>query len=196
VSKSQNKIHNLARAPQQVRIIAGRWRGTKLPVVLQDGVRPTPSRVRETLFNWLQARIPGSRCLDLFAGSGALGFEAVSRGAAHATVVDNDRKVISLLSQQVEKLNAKEISLYCEDAITYVKNVSSQFDIIFLDPPFCKFVLDELLQQVCNSACVKKDTLIYLEAPAGKFPQILPESWEWQRQLKAGQVECGLVAAN
>ena len=92
--KSQKKVHNLARAPQQVRIIAGRWRGTKLPVVLQDDVRPTPSRVRETLFNWLQARIEGSHCLDLFAGSGALGFEAVSRGAAQATLVDNDAKVI------------------------------------------------------------------------------------------------------
>jgi len=193
VSKSQKKTHNLTRAPQQVRIIAGRWRGTKLPVVLQDDVRPTPSRIRETLFNWLQTRVEGSHCLDLFAGSGALGFEAVSRGAAHATLVDVDQKIIEQLSQQVEKLNAQEISLARADALAYMRNCSAQFDIIFLDPPFSKYNLNELLQQLVESQCIKKGGLIYLEASPEKFPQTLPESWQWQRQLKAGQVECGLA---
>ncbi len=195
MSKSQKKTHNLARAPQQVRIIAGRWRGTKLPVVLQDDVRPTPSRVRETLFNWLQTRIEGSHCLDLFAGSGALGFEAVSRGAAHATLVDSEQKVISLLSQQVEKLDAQQVSLACVDALSYIHNCSSQFDIIFLDPPFSKYDPDELLQKLVESQCVKTGAMIYLESSPEKFPQTLPGLWQWQRQLQAGQVECGLIAA-
>ncbi len=194
MSKSQKKTHNLARAPQQVRIIAGRWSGTKLPVALQDDVRPTPDRVRETLFNWLQTRIEGSHCLDLFAGSGALGFEAVSRGAARATLVDNDQKVVSLLSQQVERLDAKEISLACADALSYIQHCSTQFDIIFVDPPFSKYNPDEILQQLIDSDRIKKGGLIYLEASPEKFPQTLPDSWQWQRQLKAGQVECGLIS--
>lgn len=195
MSKSHKKKNKLARAPQQVRIIAGRWRGTKLPVVLQDDVRPTPSRVRETLFNWLQARIEGSHCLDLFAGSGALGFEAVSRGAAHATLVDNDQQIISLLSKQVEKLDAQEVSLIRADALSYMNNCSDQFDIIFLDPPYSKYNPSELLEQLADISCVKKGGLIYLEASPEKFPKTLPQSWQWQRQLKAGQVECGLVVA-
>ena len=195
MSKRQKKTHKLAQAPQQVRIIAGRWRGTKLPIVLEDDVRPTPSRIRETLFNWLQSRIEGSHCLDLFAGSGALGFEAVSRGAAHATLVDNDQKVISSLSQQVEKLDAQEISLARVDGLSYIGNCSTQFDIIFLDPPFAKYNPDEILQTIIASECVKKGGLIYLEASPEKFPQTLPDAWQWQRQLKAGQVECGLMAA-
>ncbi|MDW3096047.1 MAG: 16S rRNA (guanine(966)-N(2))-methyltransferase RsmD [Gammaproteobacteria bacterium] len=195
MSKSQKKTHKLARAPQQVKVIAGRWRGTTLPVVLRDDVRPTPSRVRETLFNWLQARIEGSHCLDLFTGSGALGFEAVSRGAAHATLVDNDQKIVSLLSQQVEKLDAQEISLTCANALAYLQNCSAQFDIIFLDPPFAKYNPEELLQMIIGSECVKKGGLIYLEASPEKFPQTLPDKWQWKRQLKAGQVECGLIVA-
>lgn len=195
MNKSHKKKNNLARAPQQVRIIAGRWRGTKLPVVLQDDVRPTPSRVRETLFNWLQARIEGSYCLDLFAGSGALGFEAVSRGAAHATLVDNDQQIISLLSAQVEKLDAQEVSLIRADALSYMNNCSDQFDIIFLDPPYSKYNPNELLENIADIGCVKKGGLIYLEASPEKFPKTLPQSWQWQRQLKAGQVECGLVVA-
>ena len=195
VNKNQKKINKLARAPQQVRIIAGRWRGTKLPVILQDDIRPTPSRVRETLFNWLQTRIEGSRCLDLFAGSGALGFEAVSRGAAHATLVDNDQEIISLLSKQVEKLDAQEVSLIRSDAWSYIQNCATKFDIIFLDPPFFKYNPDEILRLVTKSKCIKKGGLIYLESSPEKFPKTLPEAWQWKRQLKAGQVECGLMVA-
>lgn len=199
MSKSRNKTHkkntpDLSFAPQQVRIIGGRWRGTKLPVILQDDIRPTPSRVRETLFNWLQQRLDGSHCLDLFAGSGALGLEAVSRGAAHATLVDNEQKVISLLTQQVEKLKAQEVSLVHADGLGYLQNATKPFDIIFLDPPFSKFNVEEILHNLANSQCVNTSGLIYVEASPEKFPQILPQNWQWQRQLKAGQVEYGLVA--
>tara|TARA_R110002049_G_scaffold252264_1_gene426979 strand:- start:111605 stop:112195 length:591 start_codon:yes stop_codon:yes gene_type:complete len=196
VSKRPKKTRNIASAPQQVRIIAGRWRGTKLPVVLQETVRPTPNRVRETLFNWLQTRIEGSHCLDLFAGSGALGIEAVSRGAAHATLVDNEQKVISLLSQQLAKLDAQEISVTCADALSYIKNCHSRFDIIFLDPPFAIFDPAEILQQLIDSQCIKTGGLIYVESSPENFPKTLPDLYQWQRHLKAGQVECGLLSAN
>ena len=100
MSKQAKQARKLATAPQQVKILAGQWRATSLPVLLNDDIRPTPSRVRETLFNWLQPTLEGSRCLDLFAGSGALGFEAVSRGAKSAYLIDKDPQVIRLLLQQ------------------------------------------------------------------------------------------------
>lgn len=191
------KTLDLESAPRQVRIIAGRWRGTKLPVVLKEGVRPTPNRVKETLFNWLQPQIEGSHCLDLFAGSGALGLEAVSRGATQATLVDSDAQIIALLSQQVEKLRAhKDVRICHDDAYAYLEKDSNAFDIIFLDPPFSIYHPEQLLQQLLNSACIKLSTCIYLETAAEKFPQIPPKSWQWRRQLKAGQVECGLLVAN
>jgi 16S rRNA (guanine966-N2)-methyltransferase len=119
----------------------------------------------------------------------------VSRGAAHATLVDNDQQIISLLSKQVEKLDAQEVSLIRADALSYMNNCSDQFDIIFLDPPYSKYNPSELLEQLADISCVKKGGLIYLEASPEKFPKTLPQSWQWQRQLKAGQVECGLVVA-
>lgn len=193
MSKRPNKIRDLSIGPQQIRIVAGRWRGTKLPVILKDDIRPTPARVKETLFNWLQGRIEGCHCLDLFAGSGALGFEAVSRGAAHATLVDNNAKVIELLMQQVNRLDAQEIDLVCTSGIQYLSDADRKFDIIFLDPPFSKFSLEEILAQLAESDCVKSGSLIYVEASPKIFPNLLPPLWEWQRQSKAGQVEYGLI---
>jgi len=141
VRKSLNKTHSVEGASQSIRIISGCWRGTKLPVILHDDIRPTPSRVRETLFNWLQVCIEGCCCLDLFAGSGALGFEAVSRGAAQATLIDVDQRVISLLTKQVEKLKAVEISLICTDSMKYLEAQPNQFDLIFIDPPYSNLML-------------------------------------------------------
>ena len=193
MSKQTNKAHKLASAPQHVRILSGCWRGTKLPVLLQDDIRPTPNRVRETLFNWLQAQIVGSHCLDLFAGSGALGFEAVSRGASKAILVDFDQQVTRLLTQQVEKLQAKQIEIVCDDAMHYLNNIEQEFDIIFLDPPFSKFNPLEILALIKDNQLLKPEGLVYVELSANNFSKNLPPGWQWKRQSKAGEVQYGLL---
>ena len=193
MSKQAKQARKLATAPQQVKILAGQWRATSLPVLLNDDIRPTPSRVRETLFNWLQPTLEGSRCLDLFAGSGALGFEAVSRGAKSAHLIDKDPQVIRLLKQQVEKLNADGIQVICDDAYNYLQHCEGAFDIIFLDPPFTKLHPFELLQIIQSKCLLKAGGCIYVEYSIKNNTDSMPVDWRWRRQSKAGEVEYGLI---
>ena len=186
-------MSNLKSAPQYVKIIAGQWRGTKLPVLLKEGVRPTSNRIRETLFNWLQMSIEGSHCLDLFAGSGALGFEAISRGASIATLIDNDPEIIKLLSKQAQRIQTDNINIHCIDAQRYIEQTDDKFDFVFIDPPFLKFNLEVFLKEISSNHILKKNAQIYVEAPIGELPLKLPISWHWKRQSKAGDVEYGLI---
>ena len=196
MSKNLKKSSHLYSAPQHVKIIGGRWRGTKLPVILKDNIRPTPSRVRETLFNWLKTYIEGSHCLDLFAGSGALGFESASRGADHISLIDNDPKVVELLSQQVQKLQSHMAEVKCINGLEYLDSTDKRFDIVFLDPPFSMFNLEDVLEKVNGSAVIKAGGLVYVESSTENFPQKLPKGWTWKRQSKAGQVEYGLISTS
>ena len=196
MNKRPSSTRDLSNTPQQVRIIAGRWKGRMLPVVQKNDVRPTPNRVRETVFNWLQSYLPGSNCLDLFAGSGALGFESVSRGAAAATIVEFDAKIIDILRQQVSKLMADEITLIHADGLAFLNQTSTKFDIVYLDPPFNKFDLQELLQVVAKANILKQQAVIYVESALKQLPQELPSNWQWKRQSKASQVEFGLIATD
>ncbi|MEM7304268.1 MAG: 16S rRNA (guanine(966)-N(2))-methyltransferase RsmD [Pseudomonadota bacterium] len=180
-------------APQSVKIIAGHWRGTKLPVLLREGVRPTSNRVRETLFSWLQFSIEGSHCLDMFTGSGALGFEAVSRGASSATLLDNDLEIISLLNEQIRRLGTTNIITHCTDSLRYIEQSDNKFDFIFIDPPFSKYNLENILDKISLSQTLKGNTAIYVETSIGGLPTQLPFNWQWQRQSKAGDVEYGLI---
>lgn len=193
MSKQQTKTHKLATAPQHVKILAGQWRGTKLSVKLQDDVRPTPSRVRETLFNWLQPYIVGSRCLDLFAGSGALGFEAVSRGARSSQLVDKDQHIVNLLLQQATKLNTDKVSAQCDDVFNYLSNTQCVFDIIFLDPPFSKINPFDLLDIIQQQQLLMEDGLIYVEYASKNPPELISKQWQWWRQSTSGEVEFGLL---
>ena len=122
----------------EIRIIGGQWRSRKLQFPSVEGLRPTPDRVRETLFNWLRDDIEDARCLDLFAGSGALGFEAASRGAANVVMVDADAKVGSALRQACGVLDAPVVHICQDNALRYLAGLPSSFDVIFLDPPFNK----------------------------------------------------------
>ncbi|MEM8845321.1 MAG: 16S rRNA (guanine(966)-N(2))-methyltransferase RsmD [Pseudomonadota bacterium] len=185
-----NKIKS---APQQIKIIAGQWRGTNLKVLLKEGVRPTSNRIRETLFNWLQVSIEGSDCLDMFAGSGALGFEAVSRGASSAVIIDTDPAIIKLLTEQSQRLQANNIKTICADSLQYIEQTQNQFDTIFIDPPFAQYDLVEILNKISRSGILKDNTAIYVEAQVGNLPLNLPQSWLWKRQSKAGDVEYGLI---
>lgn len=134
----------------QVRIIGGQWRRRILSFPDLPGLRPTPDRVRETLFNWLGQRLHGLRCLDLFAGSGALGFEAASRGAASVVMVERDRKALAHLRAARESLAAAQVELVQADAESWLAGSQAPFDVIFLDPPFQSGLLERVLPEAAT----------------------------------------------
>ena len=193
MKQPQNKQKNLSKAPQKVRVIGGQWRGRLLPVAEADGLRPTANRVRETLFNWLQFDIHGRSCLDLFSGSGALGIEAASRGASKVTLVEKEAMIANSLRQQVSMLAATQTEVIQADALSFIKTCEQQYDLIFLDPPFQHFALNEVLDAVLAAGIINSDGMIYLEAERNGLPESLAQPWQWWRQAKAGQVEYGLI---
>lgn len=149
----------------QVRIIAGRWRGRKLPVIESDGLRPTGDRVRETLFNWLQMSVPGSRVLDLYAGTGALGLEAASRGASSVTLVESSLPVAAQLRQTLSGLEGgSEITLCATSAEQFLETTPAPFDIVFVDPPFDLQLHESILEKLAPEF-LATGALIYLELP-------------------------------
>jgi 16S rRNA (guanine966-N2)-methyltransferase len=173
----------------QVRIIAGQWRGRKLSFPDAHGLRPTPDRIRETLFNWLAPRIPGACCLDLFAGSGALGFEAASRGAARVVMVDHNPDIVRALRLNQQLLCADVIEILEQEAGNYLSGRSGQFDLVFLDPPFkAPALLAKSMQMLTDSGSLKEGATIYLEIPAKAPEPLIPKCWAVEKQKKAGQV--------
>jgi len=173
----------------QVRIIAGQWRGRKLSFPEAHGLRPTPDRIRETLFNWLAPLIPGARCLDLFAGSGALGFEAASRGAARVVMVDHNPDIVRALRLNQQLLCADVIEILEQEAGNYLSGRSGQFDLVFLDPPFKDpTLLAKSMRMLTDSGSLKEGATIYLEIPAKAPEPLIPKCWAVEKQKKAGQV--------
>ncbi len=172
----------------QLRIIGGRCRGRKLPFPDVPGLRPTPDRVRETLFNWLMPVIGGARCLDLFAGSGALGLEALSRGAAQVVMVDSHPPVIRQLRENLVTLNLTGAEVIQADALAYLNGPASPFDIVFLDPPYRSGVLPACIERLEMGGWLKDDAWLYLEMPATEEIPPLPASWRIHRSKRAGQV--------
>jgi 16S rRNA (guanine966-N2)-methyltransferase len=172
----------------QVRIIAGRYRRRMLPFPDAEGLRPTPDRVRETLFNWLGQELGGWRCLDLFAGSGALGFEAASRGAARVVMVEKNRKVAAALKENRRLLAASEIEIVESDAFPYIRNTRERFDLVLLDPPYDADLLPQLLPELLPLLTPRG--VVYCEAR--KLPEL--SGWQVQREGKAGQVRHVLLA--
>ena len=184
------------RPPQRIRIVAGIWRGRYLNVPARPAVRPTPARVRETLFNWLAGDVENADCVDLYAGSGALGFEAASRGARHVTLVDRDRTVVQNLRQEARRLAATHMEVVCARALAYIDCQRDPVDLLFIDPPFA--LGTELLEKTCArlaaSRLLKDSSLAYVESPADWDPQI-PASWTPLKSKRAGQVGYHLFAA-
>jgi len=174
-------------AANQVRIIAGCWRGRKLSFAPVAGVRPTPDRVRETLFNWLGPVIRDARCLDLYAGSGALGIEAASRGAASVVLVDSDPQVVARLREQLQLLDASQIEVVQSTVEGWLSAPAEPFDIVFLDPPFRRDLLPACMQALENGGWLAVDARVYIEAESN-FQPVLPENWELTRSKRAGQV--------
>lgn len=173
-----------------MRIIGGEWRGRRLPVPASEGLRPTPDRVRETLFNWLQMSITGADCLDLFAGTGALGFEAASRGARLSVLVEQDRHQVDLLNEQLRIFAADNIRVVCANAIPWLERTSESFDIIFLDPPFRSDLLMDALTILSSRAILRDSGLVYVEQAKGEE---LPPDWQIYKETRAGQVVARLL---
>jgi 16S rRNA (guanine966-N2)-methyltransferase len=180
--------------PQQVRIIGGIWRGRKIPVANIDGLRPTPDRIRETLFNWLVMDCPGASVLDCFAGSGVLGFEAISRAAKQLTMVEKDQQAWDRLRKQLERFECEAITLICGDIIKLIPEMKNQFDLVFVDPPYA---LPQLRYQVINSLLehqrLNDGARIFIEWPVTEqFDLPVPEL-SWLKQKKAGLVNYGIA---
>ena len=174
--------------PGQVRIIGGMWRSRRLAVPSVPGLRPTPDRVRETLFNWLQPYIAGARCLDLFAGTGALCLESLSRGAREVVMVESAPVALEALHHNIEALDAGAARVVPSDAIAFLKQAVEPFDIIFVDPPFAANLIPACLTLIAERSWVKPGGVIYIEAPRALTPVPLPTGWELYRSQTAGQV--------
>ncbi|WP_024871853.1 16S rRNA (guanine(966)-N(2))-methyltransferase RsmD [Tolumonas lignilytica] len=172
-----------------IRLISGQWRGRKLPVHDVEGLRPTTDRVKETLFNWLATEVRDSRCLDVFAGSGSLGFEALSRYAGYVMMIEQEPKAARQLQQNLQTLQCEQAQIVCRDAIQVLQNPCSEpFELVFLDPPFRKNLLLQVIPLLEQQGWLAKRALIYLEREnEGEAPEI-PPNWQLLKDKQAGQV--------
>lgn len=179
--------------PGSVRIIAGHLRGSRLPVPDRPGLRPTSERVRETLFNWLQPHLPGARVLDLFAGTGALGFEAASRGAGEVLLVERDPDLARSLREQAARLKVDQVRVLAEDAIGWLGRSPGQaFDLVFLDPPFATTLWQPAAAAL--APWLAPGALIYVECPCNVAPS-LPAGWVLHREGHTRDVHYALHRA-
>ncbi len=174
-------------APNRLRIVGGRWRGMRIDFPAIEAIRPSPDRVRETLFNWLQQHISGARCLDLFAGSGALGIEALSRGASAVTFVDREPRVGRHLTQTLERLGASGATVKIEEASRFLERTPQPFDVVFLDPPFASTLLQSVFTRL-PQGWLAPEAHIYVECPADTPLPPLAAGWSVYRSKQAGQV--------
>jgi 16S rRNA (guanine966-N2)-methyltransferase len=173
----------------EVRIIGGEWRGRKLHFPDVVGLRPTPDRVRETVFNWLQFDLAGRRCLDLFAGSGAFGFESLSRGAAEVVFVERDAAAADAIRRMLETLQCSRGQVVNEDAREWLRRGPSRpFDIAYVDPPYAEQWLPAVAEQLERGGWLAPDACIYLEDIAGRGEPTLPAGWQMHRSKRAGDV--------
>ncbi|MDE0157215.1 MAG: 16S rRNA (guanine(966)-N(2))-methyltransferase RsmD [Gammaproteobacteria bacterium] len=171
----------------KIRIIGGQWRGRRLPVTDRPGLRPTPDRVRETLFNWLAGSTGGARCLDLFAGTGALGFEALSRGARCAVMVEQNRELARRLQTSKAALAAASAEIFQAEALAWLGEPRDPFDIVFLDPPFQQDYVKKACALLVNRGHLAPSAYVYTETERG-VPSPAPGLKEL-KQARAGQVE-------
>jgi 16S rRNA (guanine966-N2)-methyltransferase len=186
--RGRGRNNALQKKPGYVRIIGGRWRGKRIPVPDLPGLRPTPDRVRETLFNWLAPVIGGSGVLDLFAGTGALGLEAASRGAREVLLVERDRGAADRLRETAAALAPDRLAVVEADALAWLRSPSRPFDIVFLDPPYDAGLLQAAMRGLEAGGWLAPGAFIYLEAPAEAGPPALPEGWKLHRSGRAGAV--------
>jgi 16S rRNA (guanine966-N2)-methyltransferase len=180
--------------PGRLRIVAGKWRSRLLPVIEAQELRPTSERIRETLFNWLSPVIQGARCLDLFAGTGALGIEALSRGAAAVVFIEKSAVLADAIEMNLKKLEAERAEVRHQDAFGYLRNADPEaFDIVFLDPPFDTDPIAELCALMDERGWLAANAYIYIERDKDREKPVLPDQWSMSREKVAGKVGYSLV---
>ncbi len=180
-----------------LRIIGGRWRGRKLRFTAAEGLRPTADRTRETLFNWLAPHIQGARCADLFAGSGALGLEALSRGAAHCDFVDASRPAVSAIAAHLQALDAGESGqCHAVTAEDFLRRAREPWDLIFVDPPFDRDLAAGSLALLAERGLLLPGALVYLEIGGSESRPELPDGWGIHREKTAGGVTYRLLSTD
>ena len=186
---SNNKRAPKSEVPGKIQIIAGRWRGRKISVANSPGLRPTGSRVRETLFNWLAPYINAAHCLDLFAGSGILSFEALSRGAKHCTALDNHHEAIKHLTNNCNLLGS-DLNIVHTDAISYLsqKNLNSPYDLVFVDPPFAGTLYNEACALLEENQWLTASAMIYCEISSNSVDFSAPANWRLEKDKTTGDV--------
>lgn len=175
-------------AAGQIRIIGGQWRGRKLPVPDSAGLRPTTDRVRETLFNWLAADIQQAKCLDCYAGSGALGLEALSRHAASATLLELERPVAQQLEKNLATLGAKSGSVVNTNTLQFLAQKGDEHQLVFIDPPFRQGLLEKTTQLLESNGWLSDGALVYVESEVEHGIPPVPVNWQLHREKIAGQV--------
>ncbi|MCC2617164.1 16S rRNA (guanine(966)-N(2))-methyltransferase RsmD [Aestuariibacter halophilus] len=177
--RGTNKKPDSGKSVGSIRLISGQWRGRKLPVLDRDGLRPTTDRTKETLFNWLMNDIRDSRCLDLFAGSGSLGLEALSRYARHVTFVELDKGAADQIRNNLRALQVptEQAEVIFADACQTVTRLQHSYDVIFLDPPFGKGLLNPVIEALSQSGLVHPGSLIYIEHEPGESLSTMPNHW-------------------
>ena len=178
----------------RIRIVGGRWRGRKIPVVDAPGLRPTPDRIRETLFNWLAPHCPGAVVLDCFAGSGALGFEALSRGASRLVMLERNRAALAGLRQAARDLGADRAVIVAGDALDSVAGLGESFDLVFVDPPYAGGELRvDILRCLEDSASLNPGAMIYFEWPVEETFELPSKRLSWLKRKTAGQVNYAIA---
>lgn len=176
-----------------IRIISGLWRGRKLPVHDAQGLRPTTDRVKETLFNWIASDIPHAKCLDIFAGSGGLGFEAASRQAEEVTLLELNTQAYQQLQQNAQALKATNIKVLNQDSLNFLKQEGSPYDIVFIDPPFHQGLLEKTVALLEENHWLADQAMIYIETEKELEMPALPSNWHPHRDKVAGQVRFQLL---
>jgi len=180
--------------PGRLRIVAGKWRSRLLQIIDEPELRPTPERIRETLFNWLSSATAGARCLDLFAGTGALGIEALSRGAAHVVFIEKSATLAGKIRKNLTGLKATNAEVYQRDALDYLRKTDPQpFDIVFLDPPFETDLLADLCKVLGENGWLARNAIVYLERGKDQAKPALPDGWDITHEKVAGEVSYSLV---
>ncbi|MFT5691333.1 MAG: 16S rRNA (guanine966-N2)-methyltransferase [Oceanicoccus sp.] len=199
--KSKNGLETNANSERKIsqdnrlRIIGGQWRGRKISFLDSEGLRPTSDRVRETLFNWLAPFIANTNCLDLFAGSGALGFEALSRGAAHVDLVDSSPIAVRQLQDNLKLLKGNG-NVWLDQAQNRLRQCQKRYEIIFLDPPFTKNLLAPCIELIEEYRLLTPTAWVYIETGRKELLPSLPAHWQQHREKEAGQVSYRLFSVN
>ncbi len=180
--------------PGRLRIVAGKWRSRLLQIIDEPELRPTSERIRETLFNWLSAIPEGAQCLDLFAGTGALGIEALSRGVAHVVFIEKSATLAAAIRKNLRELEATNAVVCQRDAIEYLKNADpTPFDIVFLDPPFNTDMLSDACSLLQENGWLTANAIVYLEQSRDAEKPALPDAWVITQEKVAGKVSYSLV---